>query len=76
MFHESRRYTSIVYLTTLVLSLIFCFVPMDHNLRLGILIVLVIVQFLALTWYCISYIPFARRVVKKKFQDTIGLEIV
>lgn len=78
MFHETRRHTTIVYICTLVLSLVFCFVPMsDHKLKLCILVFLVMIQFFALLWYCLTYIPFARRTVKRYLRDAMGLnEIV
>jgi len=78
MFHETRRYTTIAYICTLVLSLVFCFVPMsDHKLKLCILVFLVMIQFFALLWYCLTYIPFARRTVKRYLKDAMGLnEIV
>lgn len=74
MFHKKRRVTTIVYLSTLFFSLIFCFIPMQHDFRLVILVVLVMVQFFSLMWYCLTFIPFARDAVKRCFKDTIGLE--
>jgi len=74
MLHKTRRITTVVYLSTLLLSLTFCFVPMNHNARLLILVILVFVQFFALTWYCLTYIPFARNAVKRCLKDYLGLE--
>lgn len=73
MFHKKRRVTTLVYLITLLASVIFCFIPMDHTLLFLILVVLVIVQCMALTWYCLTYIPFARKWVKNCFKDLCGL---
>eukprot|EP01120_Amphizonella_sp_Union-15-10_P010491 TRINITY_DN4204_c0_g1_i1.p1 TRINITY_DN4204_c0_g1~~TRINITY_DN4204_c0_g1_i1.p1 ORF type:complete len:159 (-),score=5.90 TRINITY_DN4204_c0_g1_i1:90-566(-) len=59
MFEPTRLIATIVYLVTLILTLFFAFK--------GIFIltlICVIIQFLAFLWYALSYIPFARDVVK------------
>jgi len=65
MFKAVRIIASIVFIASIVLVLIGAFV-----LRNGILcLIFVIVEFLAYTWYTLSYIPYARAAVTK----TIGL---
>ncbi|CAF0944505.1 unnamed protein product [Adineta steineri] len=56
MFDSSRLIATIVFLASIVMTLISALV-----IKSGILVLIfVIVQFLALGWYTISYIPFAR----------------
>lgn len=70
MFDDKRKWTTITYLTCLVLTLIICFVPgMDDLTRLLILVLLLFVQFFASLWYSLSYIPFARKAVINFFKD-------
>jgi len=65
MFKPVRILASIVFIASIVLVLIGAFLL--HN---GILcLIFVIVEFLAFSWYALSYIPYARTVVLK----TIGL---
>lgn len=71
MFDKKRKIATIVYLSTLATSIIICFIPFNQQSKLGILVILLIVQFLASIWYSLSYIPFARRAVKKCFKNTI-----
>mmetsp|Transcript_26790 Transcript_26790/g.40247 ORF Transcript_26790/g.40247 Transcript_26790/m.40247 type:complete len:189 (-) Transcript_26790:1529-2095(-) len=74
MFDDTRKVTTIVYLSTLVASIIICFIPFNPDLKLLILVLLLIAQFIASTWYTLSYIPFARRAVKKCFKREFGDE--
>jgi hypothetical protein len=69
MFDESRRIATLVFLVSMVLTLIFAFVIKIQFITL----ILCVVQYLALIWYfslirySISYIPFARDFVKSIF---------
>ena len=47
MFDKKRKVTTIVYLSTLLLSIIVCFIPFDSSVKLSILVVLLIVQCLS-----------------------------
>lgn len=61
MFKPVRIVASVVFIASIVLVLVGAFV-----LRNGILcLVFVIVEFLAFTWYTLSYIPYARAAVTK-----------
>ncbi len=75
MFDDTRKITTIVYLSTLVASIIICFIPFNADVKLLILVLLLIAQFLSSTWYTLSYIPFARRAVKKCFKREFSDEV-
>ncbi|XP_001364417.1 vesicle transport protein SFT2B isoform X2 [Monodelphis domestica] len=63
MFETTRLIATIVMLLCLILTL--CSAFWWHNK--GLALIFCILQSLALTWYSISYIPFARDAVKKCF---------
>mmetsp|Transcript_30073 Transcript_30073/g.46010 ORF Transcript_30073/g.46010 Transcript_30073/m.46010 type:complete len:185 (-) Transcript_30073:192-746(-) len=69
MFDDKRKTTTIVYLSTLLLSIIVAFIPFESSIKLSILLLLLFVQFFSSIWYSLSYIPFARKAVKKCFRD-------
>ena len=65
MTDKTRLGTTIVYVLSLVGTLVSAFV-----LKKAIVVLLfIIVQFLALIWYSLSYIPYARTLVKKCFKS-------
>ena len=72
MFDETRKVTTIVFLASLVLVLVLCFVNMENILKLTLLVTLVLVQFFASLWYSLSYIPFARNTVVKIGREKFG----
>uniref|UniRef100_A0A6G1S790 Vesicle transport protein n=1 Tax=Aceria tosichella TaxID=561515 RepID=A0A6G1S790_9ACAR len=61
MFHPTRVIATIVALTFLVLTLV---VAIKYG-KTGRTLVCCLVQFLAMTWYSLSYIPYARDAVLK-----------
>ncbi|KAI9209711.1 vesicle transport protein SFT2B [Polychytrium aggregatum] len=61
MFDPVRLTTSIVFIATMVFTLVAALVLHSFILTL----VSFIVQFLALFWYCASYIPFLRDIIKR-----------
>ncbi|KAG5507780.1 hypothetical protein JIQ42_08069 [Leishmania sp. Namibia] len=69
MFSEGRWVASTVYVITMVLTIL-CAVLL-HSALLTILAC--IVQFLALAWYILSYIPFARDIVKGALSRGLSL---
>eukprot|EP00816_Leptocylindrus_hargravesii_P007464 CAMPEP_0196809688 /NCGR_PEP_ID=MMETSP1362-20130617/9592_1 /TAXON_ID=163516 /ORGANISM="Leptocylindrus danicus, Strain CCMP1856" /LENGTH=179 /DNA_ID=CAMNT_0042184447 /DNA_START=68 /DNA_END=607 /DNA_ORIENTATION=- len=76
MFDSTRRWTSIIYLSCLFLTLVICFIPnMDEIVRLLILVLLLFIQFFASLWYSLSYIPYARKTVTNCFKDTFGCDV-
>ncbi|TMS04678.1 Vesicle transport protein SFT2A [Larimichthys crocea] len=68
MFEPTRLIATIVMLLCLVLTL--CAVFWWH--KKGLAIIFCILQFLAMTWYSISYIPFARDAVMKCFTTCLS----
>ena len=62
MFHKKRIGATIFYLSTLLVTLIvaFAYRPESTILKTLLILFLVFMQMLALTWYTLSYIPFAR----------------
>lgn len=60
MFKEKRLIATIVMLVCLVLTLCAALWWKSKGLAL----IFAILQYLAMTWYCLSYIPFARNAVK------------
>lgn len=71
MFKESRRVASIAYLSSLILTLVVAYVPIPGPKGL-LLIVLLVVQYLSVFWYCLSYVPFARDAVKGYIYRMVG----
>ncbi|KAK7108092.1 vesicle transport protein SFT2A-like [Littorina saxatilis] len=63
MFAKTRIIATLLVLLLLVLTLVCAFAIKNGALT----IVCCVLQFLALTWYSLSYIPYARDVVKKCF---------
>lgn len=68
MFSSTRVVATIVMLLTLVLTFVCVFVLGNKTLAL----LMVIIQFLAMTWYSLSYIPYARNAAKSCFESCIG----
>ncbi len=69
MFDKTRVIATAVYFTTMICTLIVAFVAPNPGLAC---IILVVIQFLAGTWYALSYIPFARRLVMSCFSNFTG----
>jgi len=60
MFDPTRLIATIVFIGSVIMTLVSALV-----IKIGVLVLLfVIIQFLALAWYTISYIPFARDALK------------
>mmetsp|Transcript_16986 Transcript_16986/g.26371 ORF Transcript_16986/g.26371 Transcript_16986/m.26371 type:complete len:206 (+) Transcript_16986:120-737(+) len=64
MFHKSRKMASIVYLATLGITMLLIMMP-KHRGKGLLLFLLLLAQYAAITWYCLTYIPFAREIVKR-----------
>jgi len=77
MSHETRKYTTIVYLSSIATTIIFAFIPGIPKVpRLIGFVLLLIIQFCSCLWYSLSYLPFARRAVLKFVKDNLGEGIV
>jgi Got1/Sft2-like family len=62
MFHKTRKLASVAYLGSLAVTLFLLMLP--HFVLRGLLLFLLMIgQYVAITWYCLSYIPFAREFV-------------
>ncbi len=72
MFHEKRRVATLVYLLTLCLTLGIAF-GYEGGGKTVLVLLSVVVQFLALVWYTLSYIPFARDMVLSCMKSTCRL---
>jgi hypothetical protein len=59
MFHKTRRISCIVYLVLLVTT----FAVAVAGVNAAIVILLLLLQAVAATWYMLSYIPYARKFV-------------
>ncbi|KAK8735190.1 hypothetical protein OTU49_005553 [Cherax quadricarinatus] len=69
MFAKTRIIATIVVFLSLIMTLVAAFVL--HKKALALL--MVIIQFLAMTWYSLSYIPYARDAAKKCFASCIDV---
>ena len=76
MWAKSRRLATMLYLLSLFLTLVLAIVASHKQWKevvfrgkdsvcVGVLVLLMILQYGAVTWYCLSYIPFARQLAKR-----------
>ncbi|XP_040575358.1 vesicle transport protein SFT2A [Lepeophtheirus salmonis] len=68
MFAPTRAFATVIMLVTLLLTLLSALA--FH--KKGLTILFCIIQYLAMIWYSISYIPFARDAVLKCFNGLLG----
>jgi len=64
MFKPIRRAATIIYLITIVTTLVFAFVLEDPT-RGPLVLLSLAVQFVAMVWYVASYVPYGRKMIKK-----------
>ena len=69
MFAKTRIIATTVYLSLIVVTLVVALAPLglQDGAKVAIVIILIILQFLALTWYVLSFIPYARSMVQNCF---------
>lgn len=68
MLEETRFIATIVYVGAMVMTLVAAFA-----LKIAVVVIVcVIVQYLAMIWYGLSYIPYARTAVKQAVAYTAG----
>lgn len=60
MFAPTRIIATLIYLAAIAATLFCAYYPGDLPGRAGLIILLIIVQFFALLWYMLSFIPYAR----------------
>ncbi|CAF3363520.1 unnamed protein product [Rotaria sp. Silwood1] len=69
MFDATRWIATLVFLASIIMTLVSALA-----IKSGVLVLIfIIVQFLALAWYTISYIPFARNAIKSCCGGIIGV---
>ena len=66
MFEKKRIIATIVFLVSLIatLILVFTFQDPEKAWKKIVLIVLIIVQYIAFFWYCLSYIPYGQKMLE------------
>ncbi|KAE8886276.1 hypothetical protein PF005_g6095 [Phytophthora fragariae] len=72
MFHAKRRYSALVYVVFIFVTLLLCFSPHIHH-RLLLVLLSVLVQFMALVWYTLSYVPYGRSIALGCCKRACGL---
>ena len=70
MTNKTRIGATIIYMSALIGTLV---VALLKPIKIVILL-LILTQFLALTWYSLSFIPYARTLVKKCFKSAVTAE--
>ena len=65
MFKNTRFVATLLYLSSLIATIVFCFFYEKKWWHKIILISLIVLQFCALFWYTLSYIPFGRAICRK-----------
>uniref|UniRef100_A0A2P2I0E8 Vesicle transport protein n=1 Tax=Hirondellea gigas TaxID=1518452 RepID=A0A2P2I0E8_9CRUS len=68
MFAPTRLIATAIMILALIMTLVAVFVLGNTMLAL----LMVVVQFLAMTWYALSYIPYARDAAKSCFGSCVG----
>mmetsp|Transcript_4616 Transcript_4616/g.6954 ORF Transcript_4616/g.6954 Transcript_4616/m.6954 type:complete len:252 (-) Transcript_4616:148-903(-) len=71
MFDEKRWLTSTVYLVSLTCSIAICFIPIPTGPKIGLLVLLLLVQMSASLWYTLSYIPYGRATAKRMLRSVL-----
>jgi len=65
MFEDGRLCASITFIFFLITTVVIAVVPgIEDGARVGIIVVCVLCQMVAYFWYTISFIPFARTIIK------------
>ena len=67
MFKEHRAIATTIYLLAMAVTLYLAFTEASVLL----ILLAILVQFLAMVWYCLSYVPFGRRMAAKCMQSCI-----
>lgn len=65
MFQEKRIIATCVYISSIIMSFIAALALKSVLLA----IICIIIQYLAMTWYSLSYIPYAHNFIKKLFSS-------
>ena len=71
MFADTRFVTTLVYFTCMGATLYLAFHGADVKFRGMLLMITIFVQFLALCWYTLSFVPFARQFITSCCKDRV-----
>eukprot|EP00985_Skeletonema_marinoi_P000951 scaffold379_cov108-Skeletonema_marinoi.AAC.2 len=72
MFDDKRKTTSIIYLSTLGTSIVVCFIPLPALPKMGVLVLLLLVQMCASLWYTLSYVPYGRATARRMLRSVMS----
>ncbi|ETI37300.1 hypothetical protein F441_16532 [Phytophthora nicotianae CJ01A1] len=72
MFHSKRRYSAVVYVVFIFVTLLLCFSHHIHH-RVFFVLISVLIQFMALVWYTLSYVPYGRSIARSCCKRALGL---
>ena len=73
MFDKTRIIPTIAFLASLILTLILVFTyDKEEGWKKILIIILIVVQYVAYVWYCISYIPFGEKMLASCFKCCIS----
>lgn len=74
MFHPTRKNATLLYLASLSLTLLVALVKNFTGQDI-LLFMLLSLQYISVTWYCLSYIPFARQLAARLFGRLVAYEV-
>ena len=63
MMASTRIIATSVYVAMMTITLLLVFYPDEIPLRLLFIVIAIVLQFAALVWYTLTFIPFAREIV-------------
>ena len=76
MFYAKRKTATIMYLSSLVGTIFILILPGKEGFFKGMILLLCLVfQYISVTWYCLSYIPYAHETIRafvSQYIRTIG----
>ena len=75
MTSSTRWIAALIYVVAMGLTFVSCLVFKARGEKIGALVVLIciVVQFCAMTWYALSYIPFGRRLFKSCLRSAVDV---
>jgi Got1/Sft2-like family len=74
MWTPKRRTATMLYLGSVALTIVFLMVPV-FKLKGFILLLLMLSQYVSITWYCLSYIPMGQEMVASYFKRWVTITV-
>jgi drug/metabolite transporter (DMT)-like permease len=72
MWQPRRQAATAFYLGSLLVTIVVLMIPMgNYGLKGILLLLLMLIQYVAITWYCLSYVPFAQDAVQGWLQRRV-----